>query len=62
MPEINHYSFLANEDIVNQLQEIFVFHPLVKDDLLRRNTHPKLGFYADHMFFAFHVPEYNADS
>jgi magnesium transporter len=62
MPEINHYSFVANEDIINQLEEIFVFHPIVKWDLLRKNSHPKLGFYSDHIFFAFHVPQFSEET
>ncbi|MBK3496262.1 magnesium/cobalt transporter CorA [Viridibacillus sp. YIM B01967] len=54
---IDIYDYQNNE--LNEIAEIFKFHPLAIEDCMHGDSRPKMDSYGDYKFFVFHAPLYN---
>lgn len=57
---VDLYAYSYNE--LNDIAEIFGFHPLAVEDCLNEGSRPKMDNYGDYKFFVFHAPIYNEKS
>lgn len=57
---VDLYAYSYNE--LNDIAEIFGFHPLAVEDCLNEGSRPKMDHYGDYNFFVFHAPIYNEKS
>lgn len=54
---VDLYAYSYNE--LNNIADVFGFHPLAVEDCLHEGSRPKMDNYGDYKFFVFHAPIYN---
>ncbi len=57
---VDLYAYSHNE--LNNIADVFGFHPLAVEDCLHEGSRPKMDSYGDYKFFVFHAPIYNEKS
>ncbi len=57
---VDLYAYNHNE--LNNIADVFGFHPLAVEDCLHEGSRPKMDSYGDYKFFVFHAPIYNEKS
>ncbi|WP_155591707.1 magnesium transporter CorA family protein [Lysinibacillus cavernae] len=57
---VDLYAYSYNE--LNNIADIFGFHPLAVEDCLHEGSRPKMDSYGEYKFFVLHAPIYNEKS